>query len=196
MLLSVLGLTANDEVRIEPRGGTPPTSLEVFITSPAAPAKPSAKPSALVSAYTGGSSSVPPPAGMKAGAGALKHEQLMSLMESLTPPKDFKAIFDAKYGTTHPRFFDGSFAEAVRAAQTRHRTIVVYLHFPHHEATFPFCVYASPLVAFDVQRFARSLMPQSYAVRPGACVLHQRQLHLLARHGGPRVGRPGRGGLA
>lgn len=175
VLLSVLGLTANDEVRIEPRGGTPPTSLEVFITSPAQakPSASSAKPSALVSAYTGGSSSVPPPAGMKAGAGALKHEQLMSLMESLTPPKDFKAIFEAKYGTTHPRFFDGSFAEAVRAAQTRHRTIVVYLHFPHHEATFPFCVYASPYpVSPMMHSTRRSLMAQSYAVCPGAGVLH------------------------
>lgn len=147
VLLSVIGITADTEIRIETRGGTPPSSLDVFIKEQVAQKPSSSSSSSSSFAYPStpnggrtGSSSV----SQGSGAGKLKHEELMAVMESLTPPKGWTAAFDAKYGSTHPRFFEGTFAEALRESQQRRRLIIVYLHFPHHESTFPFCWYEDP----------------------------------------------------
>ncbi|CAI5513418.1 unnamed protein product [Closterium sp. Naga37s-1] len=51
----------------------------------------------------------------------------------------FRQRFEAEFGTAHPEFFPGSFADALRRSGEQFRFLLVYLHAPEHAATPRFC---------------------------------------------------------
>lgn len=78
-----------------------------------------------------------------AGSGRREHERFVS-------------SFEARYGTTHPAFFAGTFLEAAAFARSRFQLLVVYLHSEMHGDTPQFCsaTLCSPaVVAFLGERF-------------------------------------------
>ena len=51
----------------------------------------------------------------------------------------FVLNFDQKYGSSHPRFHEGSFASARSLAEREQRFLFVYLHCTDHQDTDAFC---------------------------------------------------------
>ena len=53
--------------------------------------------------------------------------------------ESFKESFESKFGIVHPRFFQGSYAQALEEAKRELKFLLVYLHSPHHQDTEEFC---------------------------------------------------------
>ena len=64
------------------------------------------------------------------------------LLADTTPLEDvlkFKEDFEAKYGRTHPTFYQGSYSQAIQDAKKELRFLLVYLHSSEHKDTEGFC---------------------------------------------------------
>ncbi|KAJ3142162.1 FAS-associated factor 2 [Geranomyces variabilis] len=51
----------------------------------------------------------------------------------------FLLNFEQTYGTAHPEFFAGTYAQALQKAKTEVRYLLAYLHSPEHDDTDAFC---------------------------------------------------------
>ncbi|KAJ3151654.1 FAS-associated factor 2 [Geranomyces michiganensis] len=51
----------------------------------------------------------------------------------------FLLNFEQTYGTAHPEFFTGTYAQALQKAKTEVRYLLAYLHSPEHDDTDAFC---------------------------------------------------------
>jgi len=66
----------------------------------------------------------------------------------VVPPEEKSALyatgmfirnFEEKYGESHPKFFEGSYEQAISKARSRFKFLLVYLHSPMHVDTDTFC---------------------------------------------------------
>lgn len=55
------------------------------------------------------------------------------------PWERFITVYEARHGSSHPPFFQGGILDALAAAQTDARFLVVYLHAEAHSSTPAFC---------------------------------------------------------
>uniref|UniRef100_A0A7S1XDM9 UBX domain-containing protein n=2 Tax=Compsopogon caeruleus TaxID=31354 RepID=A0A7S1XDM9_9RHOD len=60
----------------------------------------------------------------------------------------FLSSFQSDYGDVHPRFYRGTYGEALRTADRQFKFLLVYLHSDRHPRTGPFCrqVLAEPAI--------------------------------------------------
>lgn len=67
---------------------------------------------------------------------------------------NFIAQFEAKFGTSHPAFFRGSYNDALAEAKRDLKFLLVYLHAESHQDTEAFCgdVLAHPEVISYIAR--------------------------------------------
>eukprot|EP00761_Pharyngomonas_kirbyi_P007381 gb/GECH01007391.1/.p1 GENE.gb/GECH01007391.1/~~gb/GECH01007391.1/.p1 ORF type:complete len:360 (+),score=130.41 gb/GECH01007391.1/:1-1080(+) len=53
--------------------------------------------------------------------------------------ENFPSEFENNYSESHPQFFSGSFKDALAAAKSSYKLLLVYLHAPDHNTTPEFC---------------------------------------------------------
>lgn len=56
-----------------------------------------------------------------------------------TPTRRFVSFYESQYGTTHPDFYDGSYAAALAASNAELKFMLVYIHSESHRLTPTFC---------------------------------------------------------
>eukprot|EP01101_Sappina_pedata_P003941 TRINITY_DN1606_c1_g1_i1.p1 TRINITY_DN1606_c1_g1~~TRINITY_DN1606_c1_g1_i1.p1 ORF type:complete len:396 (-),score=111.20 TRINITY_DN1606_c1_g1_i1:97-1170(-) len=51
----------------------------------------------------------------------------------------FQRKFEDKFGSEHPRFFSGSYRQAIEQSRSEYKLLLVYLHSERHQSTNVFC---------------------------------------------------------
>lgn len=76
---------------------------------------------------------------LAAGEPQLSLSDLEELLCQIEVGEAFLKSYEAQYGEQHPRFALGSVRKAMRTAQASGRPLLLYLHYPDHVHTLPFC---------------------------------------------------------
>jgi hypothetical protein len=56
------------------------------------------------------------------------NENVVSSRDSISDERKFLHRFELDFGPKHPKFFDGTFKEAVNTAKTTFKPLCVYIH--------------------------------------------------------------------
>lgn len=69
----------------------------------------------------------------------LSLSDLEELLCQIEVDEGFMQTYEAQYGEHHPRFELGSVRRAMKRAQESGKPLLLYLHYPDHVHTLPFC---------------------------------------------------------